>query len=206
MRIGITTQELFSTGVSLKLLAKHQLAEQVANLSYEYCETSSFSLAASSPRCGGKVQLKDHYRCHQDIALYFNEQFYSKTLRVITNRSNLKVPSGYHAGIQWSNIVGQTEKVGGTGAICRAEIDAVSDAIVQFTHKNPFHSRFPIGLRLFRFPTLGKLTSDFRPLTSGFSNPWKKLVSTAGSQDGRCGATRNRRIKSSSPEGCAKHQ
>ncbi len=114
-----------SKGVSLKLLAKHQLAEQVENLSYEYCETSSFALAASSPRCGGKVQLKDHYRCHQDIAHYFNEQFYGKTLRVITNRSNLKVPSGYQPGVMWTNVEGSVSRTGSSGAICQAEIDSV---------------------------------------------------------------------------------
>lgn len=118
-----------SKNISMQLLRRHKLIDEVSNLSYEYRETSCFLLAASSPRCGGKVQLKDHYRCHQDIALYFNEQFYGKTLRVITNRSNLCIPKNYKPGVMWTEVQGSAVKTGASGAICQTEIDAVANEV-----------------------------------------------------------------------------
>jgi hypothetical protein len=53
-----------SKGVSLKLLAKHQLAEQVENLSYEYCETSSFALWSQSIRSSSDVGCRRSVNMH----------------------------------------------------------------------------------------------------------------------------------------------
>lgn len=112
-------------GVNMQLMRRHNLIEEQNIFSYSYLDSSCFQLAASNPKCNGKVQLKDHYRCHPDIAYYFNDQFYGKSLRVLTNQTNLKVPKGYTVGLMWTDVVGETERVSTSGAICPAEISAI---------------------------------------------------------------------------------
>jgi len=116
-------------GVNMQLLRRHGLTEEKFIFSYSYLDASCYQLAASTPKCNGKVQLKDHYRCHPDIAYYFNDQFYGKSLRVLTNQSNLNVPKGYTVGLMWTDVVDETQKVSARGAICLGEIEAVAKEI-----------------------------------------------------------------------------
>jgi very-short-patch-repair endonuclease len=114
-----------SKSVNMQLMRRHNLMGEKNIFSYSYLDSSCFELAASSPNCGEKVQLKDHYRCHPEIATYFNDQFYGKALRVLTNQNKLKLPKNYKAGLIWTDIVGEVEKVSTSGSICRKEIDAI---------------------------------------------------------------------------------
>ena len=70
---------------------------------------SIYALAASSQDCEIIVQLKAHYRCHPQIAGYFNSAFYKKSLRVMTNTSLLrKLPAGAPTlrACEWTDVRG----------------------------------------------------------------------------------------------------
>ncbi|MGY1709867.1 AAA domain-containing protein [Geodermatophilus sp. SYSU D00758] len=66
--------------------------------------------------------LDEHYRCHPEIAAYFNEAFYGGTLRVLTDVTR---QDGTVRGLHWLEVAGQTEPGPRSGAVNRAEADAI---------------------------------------------------------------------------------
>jgi very-short-patch-repair endonuclease len=76
--------------------------------------TNLFDLVSS---CGTATRhiLTDHYRCHPEIASYFNEAFYGRKLAALTDVNRLKIPRGYKAGLHWTDITGPiVARAGGT--------------------------------------------------------------------------------------------
>lgn len=76
------------------------------------------------------VFLSETYRSVQSIAEYSNSTFYSGRLRVATEDSKLKHPSGVKPGIHWTAIEGEFLGGRGQGCCCPAEIEAI-DKIVR---------------------------------------------------------------------------
>ncbi|MBE3037308.1 MAG: DUF559 domain-containing protein, partial [Chloroflexi bacterium] len=120
-----------------QLLRKHDLmAPQY--MQYDFIHNSIFDLASSSPACGARIQLRDHFRCHGDIAAYFNDVFYNRTLRVLTSEDRMRVPRGRKAGIHWTDVVGKAEQVPPSGAICQEEIEAVGQELLRMLAEEGF--------------------------------------------------------------------
>jgi very-short-patch-repair endonuclease len=120
-----------------QLLRKHGLMAP-EYMQYDFIHNSFFDLASTSPACGARIQLRDHFRCHADIAAYFNDVFYNKTLRVLTSESRMRVPKGRKAGIHWTDIVGTAEAVPPSGAISREEIEAVGNELRRMLEEDGF--------------------------------------------------------------------
>jgi very-short-patch-repair endonuclease len=74
--------------------------------------------------------LRDHFRCSEDIAGFFSNEFYKGRLLVRTDPKALKPPKQQRAGYHWTDIVGPIEK-GGTGAVCEVEAVAIADHLVK---------------------------------------------------------------------------
>ncbi len=60
---------------------------------YTFAANSMFDLAASSSDAS-TITLRNHYRCHPDIANYCNNAFYNKTLNVMTDLEALRTRLG----------------------------------------------------------------------------------------------------------------
>ncbi|HSP37595.1 MAG TPA: AAA domain-containing protein [Frankiaceae bacterium] len=86
-----------------------------------YGQDSAFT--AFAKRAGTKPFLLDeHYRCHPDIAAFFNDAFYGGDLRVLTDVTR---QSGDARGLRWLPVRGRTEPARPSGAVNRDEADAV---------------------------------------------------------------------------------
>lgn len=90
---------------------------------YIHTTNSLFALAASSP-AARRHMLRDHYRCHPDIAGYVSEAFYGGRLHVLTREATLRPPAGTPPGLHWTDVTGSVEKAS-SGCRCPAEVEAV---------------------------------------------------------------------------------
>lgn len=111
-------------GRNRQLLRKHGLlAPSLAQ--FDFLQSSLYDLAAATPKAGEPILLRDHFRCHPDIASYCNLLVYKGQLRVLTNESRLRRPKGRKAGIAWTEVAGTAEAAAAGGAVCQEEIGAV---------------------------------------------------------------------------------
>jgi very-short-patch-repair endonuclease len=86
-----------------------------------YGQDSAFT--AFARRAGQPPFLLDeHYRCHPDIAAYVNDTFYGGSLRVLTDVTQ---QDGAVRGLHWVQVAGCTEAAPRSGAVNRAEADAI---------------------------------------------------------------------------------
>ncbi len=90
---------------------------------YIHTKNSLFAVAAASP-LARRHMLRDHYRCHPDIAAYLSEVFYGSRLHVLTRETALRPPPGVRPGLHWTDVAGTVEKAS-SGCHCRAEVEAV---------------------------------------------------------------------------------
>ncbi|MBM4017421.1 MAG: DUF559 domain-containing protein [Planctomycetes bacterium] len=111
-------------GRNRQLLRKHGLLTP-SLAQFDFLQSSLYDLAAATPKAGEPVLLRDHFRCHPDIAAYCNSLVYKGQLRVLTDESRLRRPKGRKAGIAWTEVTGAAEAVTAGGAICQEEIGAV---------------------------------------------------------------------------------
>ena len=55
---------------------------------FDFTKTSAFDLSPVPP-----IMLKEHFRCSEEIADYFNRAYYGNELHIRTNEDNLNIPS-----------------------------------------------------------------------------------------------------------------
>lgn len=92
---------------------------------FSYFTNSAYSVVASHAT---RLMLKEHFRCAEGIAAYFNEMFYGGELRVRSGEHALECPSVYKGkeAIQWIDIctgiideimacIGELKRVRGCG-------------------------------------------------------------------------------------------
>lgn len=79
---------------------KHHLIEQ-ADERFDYLDHNAFDLVNVPP-----LMLREHFRCHEDIAAYFNEEYYTGKLKVRTNKEHLKFPEnmGFKRALVWRDV------------------------------------------------------------------------------------------------------
>lgn len=80
------------------LLSQHQLTD-IKYAIYNYSTASAYSVVHAQ-----RVMLTNHYRCHPDIADYFNECFYNNRLNVCTEAIDILKGCGKKAGVDWIDI------------------------------------------------------------------------------------------------------
>lgn len=93
------------------LLRQNRL-DDVRYAMYNYCQASAYSVVGEK-----RVMLTNHYRCHPDIAEYFNDAFYNNRLNVCTVMEGLCSPTAYGLkyAVDWVNVTNSIDN----------EIDAV---------------------------------------------------------------------------------
>ena len=92
-------------------------------------QTDLFQLAASAIQ-GAPFLLNEHYRCHPDIAAYFNEAFYGRRLTALTDTGKLRVPKGFKPGLHWTDVQGSVSTGRDIGMGGSADSDAEAEAVV----------------------------------------------------------------------------
>ncbi|WP_165903966.1 AAA domain-containing protein [Plasticicumulans lactativorans] len=90
--------------------------------SYLFSTNSLFHLAAAA--AGDHHLLRDHFRCHEDIADYISATFYGNRLRPLTDPRSLRAPVGQAAGFHWTTAPGPIQPAR-TGCFAPAEIEAI---------------------------------------------------------------------------------
>lgn len=74
---------------------------EIADQRFDFLSTAAFDLSSVFP-----IMLKEHFRCAEEIADYFNDAFYANQLHIRTDGSKLKMPvhlSNRHA-ITWVDV------------------------------------------------------------------------------------------------------
>jgi very-short-patch-repair endonuclease len=89
---------------------------------FTFSTNSLFHFAAATS--GDHHLLRDHFRCHDDIADYISETFYGHRLRPLTDVRRLRPPPGKTAGFHWTEVRGPLQPAR-TGCWSPAEIDAI---------------------------------------------------------------------------------
>ena len=87
------------------LLSRHGLFQPGIG-QFAQGQTDLFQLAASSID-KAPILLNEHYRCHPDIAAYFNEAFYGRKLTLLTEINNALLPKGLRPGLHWTHVEGE---------------------------------------------------------------------------------------------------
>lgn len=119
------------------LLRKRVGLSKFEDLKYSYTDTSLYDLFAQSSEIK-PIFLGITYRSVDSIAEYSNATFYGGKLRVATDVSKLRIPSGSKAGIHWTDIDGDVKSAGGGGCFCAEEVTAVIDVIRTILEDNNF--------------------------------------------------------------------
>jgi very-short-patch-repair endonuclease len=103
---------------------------------FTHRENSLYHLAASASKSSPHL-LREHYRCHEQIADYFNQTFYGGRLRVRTDNSRLIAPPGISPGIHWTDVQGPVVPAK-SGCYAPNEIDSILIYLNELLEKNQF--------------------------------------------------------------------
>jgi very-short-patch-repair endonuclease len=78
---------------------KHKLLEMPER--FDFMKENVFTLVTAP-----SLMLREHFRCHTDIAGYFNDEYYGGKLRVRTNAERLKFPAnmGFQRAVVWRDV------------------------------------------------------------------------------------------------------
>ncbi|VGO23502.1 AAA domain-containing protein [Pontiella sulfatireligans] len=79
---------------------KHKLTDP-ADERFDFLRNNAYGLIVASP-----LMLREHFRCHEDIAAYFNEEYYKGKLKVRTDVCRLKFPQnmGFKRALVWRSV------------------------------------------------------------------------------------------------------
>lgn len=110
-----------------RLRQKHGVQNVEPYERYSHRTKSLYGLASTSAELpkDGLVMLREHFRCDEGIAEYFNEAFYRDRLIVLTDKDRLKQPAGSPLGILWTQVDADARAAPSGGAISDAQIKAI---------------------------------------------------------------------------------
>lgn len=89
---------------------------------FSYRTSSMFELAASSPRVELRTNLRQHHRCHPEIAEYCSETFYKGGWTILTSH-------GKEGGLRWTHIEDDCQSAPGGGVTSENQISAILEEL-----------------------------------------------------------------------------
>ena len=89
---------------------------------FSYRTVSMFDLAAASDSTKVRTVLRQHHRCHPEIAEYCNDSFYHGDWTVLTESNGKR-------GLYWTDVPDDCKPVAGGGVISTPLIDSVCDEL-----------------------------------------------------------------------------
>jgi very-short-patch-repair endonuclease len=106
------------------MLRRQAGLKRVEDVRFAYTESSLYNVFAGTNGVQ-PVFLSETYRSTEEIASYSSHTFYHGRLRVATDEGRLNRPRGVSTGIHWTDVAGNIQSGGGSGCICREEVDAI---------------------------------------------------------------------------------
>jgi very-short-patch-repair endonuclease len=106
------------------MLRRQAQLKRVEDVRFAYTESSLYDLFAGT-NAVEPVFLSETYRSTEEIAGYSSRVFYKGMLRVATDENRLTPPRGMSTGIHWTEVSGTIQSGGGSGCLCREEVDEV---------------------------------------------------------------------------------
>jgi AAA domain len=101
--------------------------DELATANLTYGQDSAYTAFAA--RHGrDPYLLEEHYRCHPEIIQFCNDQFYGNRLTVLTR---VDATDDRPRGLRWQEVDGRTERGRSSGALNRAEAEAVTAWIAE---------------------------------------------------------------------------
>lgn len=84
---------------------KHKLTD-LSDERFDFMKHNAFDIVVGNP-----LMLREHFRCHEDIAAYFNEEYYTDKLKVRTDKKSLRFPHymGFKRALEWRNVIDSLE-------------------------------------------------------------------------------------------------
>ena len=98
---------------------KHKLSE-LDDERFDFRKQNSYSVFGQNP-----ILLREHFRCHEEIADYFNREYYGDKLKVRTTM-NFPANCGFRAGREWLDV---RDSLAG-------EIDKTEETLEQLARNN----------------------------------------------------------------------
>lgn len=88
---------------------------------YDFLKQTAYGIVEQSP-----VMLREHFRCDENIAEYFNEEYYGSNLKVMTNNTSHNFPynMGFKRGIEWIDVSNSIENE-------KSEVVKIFDSLVK---------------------------------------------------------------------------
>ena len=79
---------------------KHKLTD-LSDERFDFLKHNVFDVVGVCP-----LMLREHFRCHEDIAAYFNEEYYTDKLKVRTRSESLRFPRnmGFKQALEWRDV------------------------------------------------------------------------------------------------------
>lgn len=119
------------------MLRRQAELKRVEDVRFAYTESSLYDLFAGTNGVE-PVFLSETYRSTEEIAGYSSRVFYNGMLRVATDEHRLTLPRGMSKGIHWTEVSGTIQNAGGSGCICREEVDEVVRILKALLLENNF--------------------------------------------------------------------
>lgn len=154
-------------------LSTHKLTE-IELQKFDYLLINAFDMANQFT----SVLLRDHFRCHDVIADYFNTTFYGGSLNVMTDIRRFKLPLHFKPGIVWHDIEGTVSK-SSSGPVINEEISKIYNILTEFK-EHKFEGTIGV-VTPFRAQAIAleeKLSKEFS------SQKWNFIANTAHSFQG----------------------
>lgn len=85
---------------------KHKL-NNLSDNKFDFMVHNAFDVIPANP-----LMLREHFRCHEDIVTFCNEEYYGNKLKVRTESKNLKFPQnmGFRRALEWRNVTDSLNK------------------------------------------------------------------------------------------------
>ena len=129
MQLGHITS--MSRPAELRLRESHGLVGPLALERFSVGANSLYDLVANAASRDALIQLRAHYRCHPQIANYFNRAFYNGNLRVMTDVRKLRhLPGASDSvrGCEWMDVRGEIVSAS-SGCHSPAQVSAVLEEL-----------------------------------------------------------------------------
>lgn len=119
-----------NTNRSIELMYSHSLSDSEYSV-FEAIKNSLYRLSSSRLGDNKIIMLNEHFRSHKDIIDYSNKTWYKGELGIGTEYSRLNpIPNEQDPAIEWIDVYGVIQQVGGAGAYIVQEVNATVQTVI----------------------------------------------------------------------------
>lgn len=105
---------------------------------WSYKAISLFDYACSIVNPDNITDLLDHYRSHEDIIGFSNDEFYGGRLRIATKYRDFILPAKESPGVRWIDVTGKAFRPSNGGAINKKEAEKLVEELKHLVVDNNY--------------------------------------------------------------------